>query len=338
MSVVLNESQIEDLLVYCGSSITRWKSHEMTVCCPVHGESHPSMGVNSELQCFNCFACGAHGNLAKMLYLSKPDEFGYDSSTKETQSRTRISAEIKAWNFLAERYELEFSSTGKKSHSIRRFEEARKPTIKLREEQPLWKIASYHSGLATYNYFFKRGFTKEDMKNFMIGYDDVNETITIPVFYEDEVLAGVIGRYINPNRLKNQRYKIYDNFNRGSTLFPLNKYHTEDGSMILVEGQFDAIRMHALGYSNTLSIMSDNITREQKDLILKLCNKIIYIGDNDVRGLEARDKNKELFRGLLPFYYVDFPAHGKDVCDWSAEEIEETVNSAHSLANKVRRI
>lgn len=338
MSVNLTKEQIEDLIVYCGSSPTFWKDEKMQFCCPVHGESHPSCGVNSEIQAFNCFSCGAHGNFAKMLYLSRPEDFGYDSSTKEKEEKTKIRAEIKAWQFLADRYELEFKIADNKVHSVRRYDELNIKKKEEREEQPLWKIAPFHSGKATYQYFFDRGFTKEDMRKFFIGYDDVSKTVTIPVFYKDSTLAGVIGRYIAKDRLKNQRYKIYDFFNRSKLLFPLNLFNPINGEAILVEGQFDAIRMYHYGFTNTLALMTDHISKFQIEILERSCYSVIYIGDNDKQGIKARGDNYEKLKGIVDFKVVDFPDHGKDVCDWSKEEIINMVTNAHSIINrKIRR-
>ena len=46
-----------------------------------------------------------------------------------------------------------------------------------------------------------------------------------------EVNAGIIGRYISKKRKKNERYKIYDSFNRGQVLYPLDKFKLEVRSL-----------------------------------------------------------------------------------------------------------
>lgn len=342
MRMSLTKEQIEDLIVYCGSRPTQWRDEDMLICCPVHGESNPSCGVSAEKQIFHCFSCGASGNFAKFLYMSLPDEFGYDPSTEDTIKKTWFKADRKARQFLKDRYELEYRELGSKVRHLKRFEDLRTNVIELEETEktiPLWKIAPYQSGKSTYKYFFDRGFDKSDMQKFMIGYDDVNKTITIPVFNADNKLVGVIGRYISKNRKKNQRYKIYDHFNRSNFLYPLQYFKVIDDTIILVEGQFDAIWCHKNDLINTLSIMTDILSDEQAEFIENNCSRVIYIGDNDGRGLEAREKNKEILKGRVDFFVVDFPDHGKDPCDWSYEELHYMVDNAHSIMNrKIRRI
>ena len=342
MSMSLSKEQIEDLIEYCGSRPTIWKDEDMLICCPVHGEVHPSCGVSADKQIFHCFACGASGNFVKMLYMSRPDDFGYDNSTKEAEKKTWFKADRRARQFLKDRYELEYRELGSRTRLVRRFDEVRSRIIDIEEKEetlPLWKIAPYQSGKMTYKYFFDRGFDKEDLKKYMIGYDDVNKTVTIPVFTADNKLVGVIGRYISKKRRKNQRYKIYDGFNRSQYLYPLNHFKVIDSTIILVEGQFDAIWCHKCGLTNTLAIMTDQLSREQLDFISNNCSRVIYIGDNDERGLEMREKNGKALKNLVDFFIVDFPDHGKDPCDWSEEELHDMVNNAHSIVNrKLRRL
>lgn len=331
MAVDLTKDQIDDLLVYCGSEPRLWKNEKTLVNCPVHGESNPSMGVNSEMQVCHCFSCGFKGGFAKLLAFSLPEEFRLDTENPS-------SAIYKAQQFLAERYELEMRVLSGRTKSIKRYDETKKFTRKERTVLPRFKLAPFKSGKETYKYFFDRGFDKEDMKEYMIGRDLENKTVTIPVFHEDGELAGVIGRYIDKNRRKNERYKIYD-FERGSVLYPVDKSHPIDGVAIIVEGQFDAIRMRKSGWTNTYAMMTVELTREQAKYLRDNCREVIDMTDNDSRGAEGREKTRKLLGKEVIYKIVDYPDHGKDVCDWSDEEIAHMIETAHTpLKRKIRRI
>lgn len=342
MSEVLSKEQIEDLIVYCGSEPTQWKDNDMLICCPVHGESHASMGISYDKQVCHCFSCGFAGDFAKLLVYSLPDQFGFNNSTPDLECKTYMRSYRKAREFLAERYELEYHEVGRFTKSVKRYEQTLNKYLKddrKRIELPRFKLAPYMSGKETYQYFFQRGFTKEDMKTFMIGRDLDNKTITIPVFYEDGVLAGVIGRYIDKNRKKNQRYKIYDGFNRSDLLYPLDKAKPKKDVVILVEGQFDAIRMYNLGYTNTFAIMTNQLSHRQAEWLCTHCSVVIWVGDNDSRGLEGREKAQKLLKNMVDFKIVDYPDYGKDVCDWSDEDIREMIDNAHGLiVRKIKRL
>lgn len=316
----LSKSDIEDLIVECGSTPTIWKRDDMQICCPVHQELHPSMGVSAEKQVCHCFACGFKGNFAWLLFNSQPDQYRtYRDALKYIEDTYEVSIEL-----------------GENIHEIPRYEDLDfDKYVEDRFELPLYKIAPFKSGKETYKYFFDRGFTKDTMQKFMIGRDLVSKTVTIPVFYEDNKLAGVIGRYIDPKRLKNERYKIYFNFPRGNILYPIDKFEVIEDTAILVEGQLDAIRLHELGYTNALCTMGVELTKEQADILCEVCARVIDVGDNDERGKEARSRNKALLKGKVTYLEVDYPNHGKDVCDWSKEEIDEMIGSAHSMFKSI---
>lgn len=344
MSNRLTEAQVDDLLDYIDTyNPNYWKDEEKLICCPVHGESNPSMGVSVEKQVCHCFSCGFAGDFARLLAYSKPEEFGmkYNADGKINYA-SEFRAVKKAREFLALRYELEYHEIGKRTRNVKRYEHTR--NIYLRDEEkrvelPRYKLAPFMSGKETYGYFFDRGFTKEEMQEFMIGRDTDNETITIPVFYADNVLAGVIGRYISKDRKKNQRYKIYDEFERSKLLYPLNKSKPKRGVAIIVEGQLDAIRMHRAGHTNTYAIMTNAMSKNQADWLCANCDCVIWIGDNDDRGLEGREKARKLLKNKIDFKIVDYPPHGKDVCDWSDGEIKEILSSARGInVRKLKRL
>lgn len=343
MSLRLTEGQIDDLLdnVIDTRNPNFWKDGEKLVCCPVHGEHNPSMGVSAELGVCHCFSCDFAGDFAKLLMYSMPEKFGFKTDTEQNERKTYVRARRAAIEYLVSRYELEYHELGMKLRSIRRYEQHKY----LEEEEnervvlPRFKLAPFMSGKETYAYFFQRGFTKEDMKEWSIGRDTDNETITIPVFFEDGALAGVIGRYIAADRKKNQRYKIYFDFQRSSVLYPLNKAAPIDGVAILVEGQFDVIRMHKLGYTNTYAVMTNQLSRAQADWLSSHCDTVIYVGDNDERGLQGRDKAAKLLKDSVTFKIVDFPDYGKDVCDWTEEDIRDMIDHAHGLlSRRLRRL
>ena len=205
----LTQDQIEDLLDYIGvEKVGQWKGDKINFCCPIHHEKNPSCGINADYvpddepfthyQVFHCFSCSASGSLAWFLYKSLPDDF---KSVYEAEQ------------FMADRYGLDYSHTlsDLRKRSLKRIgNEPVKKDTNLKKVLSMAKIAPFKSGKATFKYFFKRGFDKQDMKEWKIGRDLDSRTVTIPAFWEDGSLAGVIGRYIDPDRPKNSRYKIYN--------------------------------------------------------------------------------------------------------------------------------
>lgn len=325
MSSGLSKPQVEDLLEYLGvTTVKQWKGDKIQFCCPIHGESNPSCGINinysppdsphESFQVFNCFSCGAGGTLPWLVFRALPDQFKSLS---------------KAQKFLTERYGVDFRYTyDPKTNQIKRYEDFGLNNVTPRHELPLSKLAPFKSGKETFKYFFNRGFDKDDMRKFMIGRDLDNETVTIPAFWEDGTLAGVIGRYINPARPKHSRYLIYD-FPKSTLIYPLDKLQVVDGTIIGCESMFDVIMLHKWGYPNAVAMMGDSISKRQADQIASRCKVFIDLFDNDPMGIKSREYrrkrlgNKVMY--LVPSYYPD---EGKDPSEWGEVETNKVINSA----------
>ena len=328
MSKGLTQDQVEDLLVNVLHSpkIMPWKGSKIQFCCTVHGESHPSAGIdidfvptdsNSHYQVFHCFSCGASGSIPWLVYKSLPDRF-----------KNVVEAE----KFLREKYQVDFSfNFDVDTFNVKRYEEHfidLDSKSEHRFEMSRSKLAVFKSGKETYQYFFDRGFTKKDMQDFMIGRDLDSETITIPAFWEDGVLAGIIGRYIDPRRPKNMRFKIYG-FPKGSLIYPLNKLEVIDDTIIGVESMFDAMLLHKWGYRNAVAMMGDGMSKQQADQIVARCSKFIDLFDNDNGGKIARAiAKKRLGDRVLYFVPNYYPEQGKDPSDWGEEETNAVIESA----------
>lgn len=337
MSKGFSKEQVEDLLINVLHSpkIMPWKGDKIQFCCTVHGESHPSAGINinyvpdgssSHYAVFHCFSCGASGSLAWLLFRSLPDDF---KSVKQAE------------DFLKSRYNIDFAFDFDVSTlNIKRYNDqfVILDDNKGRFEMSKNKLAVFKSGKETYQYFYDRGFDKSDIQEYMIGRDLEAETVTIPVFWEDKTLAGIIGRYIDPNRPKNMRYKIYA-FPKAGLIYPLDKLEVVDDTLIGVELMFDVIMLRKWGYKNAVAMMGDGMSRQQADQIAQRCSKFIALFDHDHGGeiaIELAKKrlgNRVMF--LKPQYYPD---KGKDPCEWGREETVKIIESAGITNHKLPRL
>ena len=328
---LLSKEQIEDLLSFIGTDkVNSWKGDKISFCCPVHGESHPSAGINANFtpegsgevfQVFNCFSCGASGSIPRFLMLSMPDRF---------------TSFVQAVKFLESRYNVDYSNHSHKKfsiggNSIKRYEDD-DIVYDRREVKPLTFIAPFKSGKETYKYFFKRGFTKEDMREYMIGRDVENRTVTIPVFWEDKKLAGVVGRFIDRDRPHNSRYKIY-NFEKSKLVFPLDKLEVVDDTIIGVEAQFDAMMMRKWGIKNVVATMGGTISKSQANIIASRCSVFIPLFDNDEGGEKTTDKARRYLRKRVRVLDVTYPDEkfGKDPSEWGEEITKEVLKTAGKI-------
>lgn len=331
---LLSKEQIVDILknVLCSPVVKNWKGDNIQFCCTVHGESHPSCGINCDfvpedepnthLQLFHCFSCGESGSIAWLIYRSQPEKY-----------RSLAGAEA----FILKKYGVDVHREKEYDISnldIKRYEDFYGDNlIQERFTVPREKLALFKSGKETYQYFFDRGFDKEDVKEFMIGRDLENETVTIPAFWENGELAGVIGRYIDKNRPKNMRYKIYS-FPKSSILYPLDKLKVSDNTIIGVESMLDVIMLHKWGIKNAVALMGNAMSNSQAEQIKERCTKFIALFDKDSGGKTAITIAKRKLKGLLFLEPTYYPYEGKDPSEWGELETLKVIKSAKFVNKK----
>lgn len=330
MNSELTREQVVDLLYYLGASkvVNKEGKSDIQFTCMIHGESNPSAGFNIDKMCFNCFSCHANGGVEWLIMKSLPEEFKKVSDVDK---------------FLRERYNVDLSKVDiSQIKELRRYGETpTKVSDKKHEKKVLPRsfIAPFKSGKETYKYFYERGFTNETVKKFKIGRDLENKTVTVPIFYDNEQeLAGVIGRYIDPNRKKNERYKIYE-VNTGTLVFPQDKCKPKDGVLIVVEGLLDAVYMHQLGYTNTFATLTNAISNDQLKWLKKQgATKLIDMTDNDEMGKLATDIIKQKVGKTMKILDAKqyYPEGCKDPQDCTPSQIDNIVNKA--LNTQTRRM
>ncbi|MDQ0231610.1 DNA primase [Metabacillus malikii] len=121
--------------------------------CPFHGEKSPSFSVSSDKQIFHCFGCGAGGNVFSFLIQHEGYSF------------------IEAAQHLAERANIELPSISAVTSNA-----VSKDSEKMIEAHELLKKFYHHllvntkEGQPALDYLLNRGFTKEVIDQFEIGY------------------------------------------------------------------------------------------------------------------------------------------------------------------------
>lgn len=312
--------RIQDKYVYS-------EKPNLQICCPIHGESTPSMGVNVDTLSTHCFACHFKGSLSWLVYNARKDDF-------------RGLSEVNEW--IYKHYGVDLEEQARKEESflnkqLIRYEDVSHETTEENQRKVLPRsyIAPFKSGKETYKYFFSRGFTKETMKKFMIGRDLQEKLVTVPIFWEDNTLAGMIGRYIDKKRPKNSRYAVRE-VPKAEITFPQNHLEVIDDTIIIVEGLLDALWLHQLGFTNAQSILGNELSYKQRDYLKSKASKFVIMTDNDEGGKTASDRIHRLLKGCT-LYTVDYPSGVKDPQECTFDEIEEMLNNKITKLTKKRR-
>jgi DNA primase len=77
-------------------------------------------------------------------------------------------------------------------------------------------------------------------------------------------------------------------------MFQAQKHIREKDEVILVEGYFDVLALHAAGFQNAVATCGTSLTEDHLALFHKFCTKITVLFDGDRAGITATDRAMEL--------------------------------------------
>lgn len=328
----MERSEVKQMLSELGltggkSGMFKDSNNNVQFCCPFHGETRPSCGIDIDSLIGKCFACGETFNLPKLV------------------AHCLDIPKYKALNWIEDNYTDEFKNINTHNLQLRRIDDEVEDTNKRHEMDKL-DLALYKSGKAVHQYFYDRGFTKETAKKFLVGWDSKRNRITVPVLWEDGVPCGVIGRAViemkidgkpNPKFYKvykagnDFKYHIYDGFPVGDIVFPLPHFKPQEGLAVLVEGQYDCIWAHQNGFPMFLATLGsklvfDKKTKKSKQIeLLKQhgVSRVLLLRDNDKAGQSGNEHDYELLkREGFTVYKSSYPNGKNDTQECTKEEIQ----------------
>jgi len=332
----MDASKLEGLVRDLGFDYVRVVSRQddtnVMFCCPFHGERRPSCGISAEKEVGNCFACGQTFTIPYLVAYVKGISI------------------IKAKDYLEEKFNInkkEFST----KKLLRRYGES--ADKEKRHVMPRIKLAPYKSGKVSHNYILSRGFTKDISQEFMLGWDNEKKRVTIPIFWEDNQLAGFLGRAVLEPKINgsdNMQYKaiygdsdkylVYE-FQRSHVLFPVNRFVLPPNKEVnLVEGSLDAIWMYQQGFKNTLALLTSKMSAEQVEMMKKLgILRVNFFLDNDRAGENGKAQIYSLLKRDFVCYDVHYPEGKNDPQNLSKDEILNMIkNRTRYGALELKRI
>jgi len=279
--------------------IVKIKNGEAIIRCPFHDDLLPSLFVNLERGWVKDFGGCIKGNIIDLVAKCLDTNYIEASRLVESNSLDNV---INSSDLLAK-----LSEVGK--------ENAAKSILDKSELDRFEK--AWHNNAGN-KYLLGRGFTNKTIKEFGILYADDTKDIVIPVYDELLNLRSIIRRNIYA--------KIFNNlhgYSLVSLLFGLPQLDLGGTKEIfLVEGSFDCMKMHQLGFKNTLALMGTSFSRERKNILLNHCTKVNLLLDPDDAGIKSAN---EISKVLLPEIRIFYISLKEDPCESSREDIEEAI-------------
>ena len=278
--------------------------------CPFHDDHSPSLSVSPDKQIYTCFVCGNSGNV--FTFIENYENVDFVTAVKTVADKIGYNLNVdvkkntpnKSYQHLVGLDNKLFinnlnSSLGNKA------KEYLINNRKLDEKT----IEEFGIGLALNDnnlnkILLSKGYTEKEIVDLSLANHGENglldlfrNRITFPIRNDKgDVIAYSARIYNNEDTSKyiNSRESII--FKKGNTLYNYDKCKQESmktKTVILVEGQIDAIRIYSSGVKNVCATMGTALTKYHINLLKRLNSKVILIMDNDAAGEKSTIANGE---------------------------------------------
>lgn len=284
-----------------------------SACCPFHNEKTASFHVNQAKGIFKCFGCGKGGNAIE--FIKEHEGVDFKQAVEIGAKKLKIDFEWKKnTNFDQAKYK-HIESLHIACNIVERFfaEQFTNPEaekyIKSRNfiipTHGSFEIGYAPNGNALLTYARQNGVKTEILEEIGVLksnekgiYDFFRNRLIFPISNARGQTIAFAGRDLKENSkvkyLNSPESAIYI---KGNELYALNAARitikNEDRAYI-VEGYPDAMRMHAIGISNTVATSGTALTIAQTNLLKRYTNKATLVFDGDSAGQKATDRNAEI--------------------------------------------
>lgn len=272
------------------------RGDNIAITCPFHKdgqEKHPSCYVYKEktnenipFGFFRCFTCGRQGQLYELV------AHCFNCGVEEAKQWL-----IDNWSNTITESLLSLSEIDLNKH---------KETYL--DESILNEYAYFHP------YMFQRGLTEDVIRKFKIGWNQKSNSITFPVWDENDNLLGITERSV-----VSKYFRIPENM--GKPVYLLNFIKKDNVTEVYVcESQIDALYLESLGY-RAIALLGTG-TKKQYEILKKSGIRVFHLAlDGDLAGKHG---NIRFIQNMSNDALIDILAlpNGKDVNDLSLEEIQ----------------
>jgi DNA primase len=309
---VYTPEHVKAVIKSLGIDVVGETNNDFLCYCPFHSNRHTSsFSVSREKGAYICFnpSCGEAGTLSELV--------------KKILNKN----EYEAIRYIASR----------EAESVENFDEV---LTSMFEEKPDFAEFSQETLEQLYNrlkdsekaqdYLLKRGINKQSINDFKLGYSENMNMVITPVHSPDGTPIGLVGRSIEGKSFKNST-----NLPKSKTLFNVHRAKKIGSHVIIVESNFDAIRIHQAGFPNVVATLGGFLSIEQQQILNRYFNRITIMTDADLAGRELglsianKLRNKDILWASYEYGKI-YPHDAKDAGDMTDEEIKVCIKNAVS--------
>jgi DNA primase len=266
----------------------RRQGSELNGCCPIHkGTNQESFRVSVTKNCFQCFSagCGAKGNVLDFV------------AAMEKCSVRDAALKLQDWFSLSSSgHGGQIKSAPAESELAREKRVGETPVTDPEGEsknEPNKPLGFELRGIDyDHEYLTGRGIERETAEHFAVGLfsgrGSMSGRLVIPIHNERGELVAYAGRSIDGSE---PRYKLPAGFRKGQELYNLHRaIATGQHGLIVVEGYFDAMKVHQAGYPFVVALMGCSMSEEQESLLVSHASMVLLMLDGDEAGRKATEE------------------------------------------------
>lgn len=185
----------------------------------------------------------------------------------------------------------------------------RVPAMASSAAQPNRPLGFALQGIDTrHPYLAKRGISPATARMFGVGmyhgHGFLAGRCVIPIRDEKSQLVAYAGRAVNGEEPK---YRFPAGFRKSQVLFNLDRaIATGSHDVIVVEGFFDALKVHQAGHS-VVALMGASFSQRQSELLLSSFARVTLMLDGDETGRRAGELIAQLLKPKVPVRKVELP-------------------------------
>jgi len=153
-------------------------------------------------------------------------------------------------------------------------------------------------------------------------YDRFRGRVIFPILDPLSRPIGFGGRALGDGEPKYLNSPETPLFHKAEALYGLPQARASieaDRRVVVVEGYFDVIMPHQMGFANIVATLGTALTDEHIRALRRYADEVVIVFDNDLAGQRAADRGMELFLAHDVRILMTVVPDGKDPCDFCAE-------------------
>lgn len=280
--------------------------------------------------------------LSDIAGLEIPRDLGGERGPTKEEKKDIFSLHEKACEY--------FASMLQKEKKALEYLENRKITKEIIQGWRLGYGGNESDGLT--KFLLKQGFSEKDITQSGVAFerefgdrkmrDRFWERLMIPIadHRDSKKIIAFTGRDLSGHKDTAKYINSPENpvYHKSSTLFGFDrarKVIRERDAVILVEGNFDVISAHAVGFVHTVATCGTSLTEEHLRMLKRLTKNIYLAFDADIAGKRATLRGVEMcLRMELNPFIIELTS-GKDIDELARENVEELKNCIKNAKNAI---